>query len=110
MTYLKKKDGSIGNAKFLFERGDVSCFPLNTKNNKYTVIGVTLLDGTPLMCARTIQGIDIHAHDCSSIDIFTNPVGDIRDKIFVRNNTGRGKNFLGGPECTYKNKIIPSLV
>ena len=97
MTYLKKKDGSIGNDKFLFARGNVSCFPLNTKNNKYTVIGVTLLDGTPLMCAITIQGIDLAIKSrlwlCSGIDIVTNPVGDIRDKHFVRNNTGRGKLF-----------------
>ena len=55
------------------------------------------------MCVIIIQGIDIHAHDCSGIDIFAEPVGDVRDKDFVRNNMGKGKLFPGGPECTYTN-------
>ena len=68
-------------------------FPVNTKNSKYTVLGVTFIDGTPLMCVLIIQGIEVHAHDCSGIDILSEPVGDVRDEDFVKKNTGK-ENFI----------------
>ena len=45
------------------------------------------------MCVLIIQGIDVHTHDCSGINICAEPVGDVRDKDFVRNNMGKGNFF-----------------
>jgi len=54
------KDGQIGNEKYMCPIGTVPTFPINTKNIRFTVVGVTLLDDTPRMCVITIQGTDIN--------------------------------------------------
>ena len=86
----------------MFPRGSEGRVIISTKNNKYTVIGVTLLTGAALMCVIILKGTDVHAHDCSGIDVFAEPVGDTSDRYFVKKNTGKGKIYPGGPECTYK--------
>ena len=57
---------------------------MNTKHNKCTVTGVTLLGG---------------------IEIFAEPIGNSNDQYFFENNTGKGQIFLTTrPEYTYKSK------
>jgi len=66
----QEKYGQIGNEKCVCPIGAVPTLPINTKNSKYTVIVVTLLDGTPLMRVIIIQETDINNYDRSGINLF----------------------------------------
>ena len=45
-----EKDGRRGNQKFVCARGTTPQKAISTKSNYFTILGLTGLDGTPIMC------------------------------------------------------------
>ena len=62
------------------------------------------------MCVIMIKGTDMNNYDFSRIDLLAETMGKTDETDFVKNNTGKGKIYPGGPTCTYKNKSVPCLV
>ena len=88
------------------------------KAKKFTVLGVTALNGEAVMCVLIIQGKERNIFMESGIDT-TNSVylseDDIEEKVsddisFFRENYGPGKLFPGGPVCKFMGKDIPTLI
>ncbi len=78
---------------------------------RFTLIGLTALDSTPVMCiliiAQKVKDLSIE----TGIDITVNPDGDPNNgDHFFFNNSGPGKYFPGPPTCTFRGKEVPALV
>ena len=113
----QEKDGSKGGEKYVCAPHEVPYQASSTKNNHFTCLGLTRLDGEPLMCVVLIQGkrrdiltetgVDWNklCHDGVLRDINND------DEIaFFTDNLGKDKLFPGGPSCFYKGKEVPSFV
>lgn len=53
---LQKDDGKIGGERWLCELGTIPQRKISTKNEHYTVLGLTLLNRQPLMCVVIMAG------------------------------------------------------
>ena len=100
----QKKDRKVGNEKFLCAVGSSPAQSINTSNNRYTQITLTLLDGRPLMNVVIFAAKELREYEATGIDIFADEVGERTDKDYIRNNTGAGKLFPGGPVCEIDGK------
>ena len=106
----QEKDGRRGNEKFLCARGSTPEKRIATKSNHFTVIGITLLDGTPVMCVVIFAATILRGHEATGYDQFAEHVGHADDADFIAKNSGKGKLFPGGPTCTVDRKEFPTLV
>ena len=106
----QKKDGRCGNEKFLCARGSTPEQRIATKSNHFTVIGITLLDGTPVMCVVIFAATILRGHEATGYDQFAEQVGHADDADFIAKNSGKGKLFPGGPTYTVDRKEFPTLV
>ena len=59
----QEKDGRRGNQKFVCGRGFTPQRSITTQSNHFTVLGVTLLDETPVMCVIIFAGKKIKGCD-----------------------------------------------
>jgi hypothetical protein len=123
------KDGHAGGKKFVCDVNDEPK-TLSTKRDKhFTCLGLTLLSGEPLMCVVIVDakredllvrtGNDVL---CDEIPVPCSTTNDPREEgeekekpeedefTHLENNLGKGKQYPGGPVCTYKNITIPCLV
>ena len=71
---------------------------------------MTLLDGTPVLCVIIFTGKEIKACEGTGIDTFAEVHGNYNEPGFVRNNTGKGKLYPGGPTCNVKGNNIATLI
>ena len=78
---------------------------------RFTMIGLTALDGSPILCVLIIQGVQKDLAIETGIDISVNPEGNPEegDTYFFK-NTGAGKYFPGPPVSKFCWKTIPPLV
>ena len=106
----QEKDGRRGNEKFVCARGSTPEKRISTKSNHFTVIGITLLDGTTVMCVVIFAATILRGHEATGYDQFAEQVGHENDPDFIQKNTGKGKLFPGGPTCTVDGKVFPTLV
>ncbi len=75
------------------------------------MIGLTALDGTPVLCVLILQGMKRNLSVETGIDITVNPVGKTEDgDTYFFNNTGTGKYFPGPTVCQFCGKTSPDLV
>ena len=74
------------------------------------MIGLTSLDGKPVMCVLIIQGKDPNLSVETRIDVTIKPDGNPDDMNFFFKNNGPGKYFPGGPVCEYRGKNIPTMI
>ena len=105
-----KGDGHIGGKKLLTARGKVPQKRASTRNRKFTLIGLTAFTGEPVMCILIIEGKNPKGNIEAGIDISVTPVGDNKNTNFIFNNSGPGKYYPGGPECTYNGKKVPAFI
>ena len=102
-------DGHIGGEKYLCEKGVVAQLKAARADKHFTVLGVTLLNGIPLMCVVIFAGKKCEAKYELGVDPRAEVVGDLDDEDFVVKNMGDGMLFPGGPTCTYNGKKIPCM-
>lgn len=106
----QKGDGHIGGKKVVGERGCVSQVKASKKEKKFTVIGLTALNGEPVMCIIIIEGKERKIEVEMGLDYSVPWDGSPDDADFILKNTGPGKRFPGGPTCHFRGKDIPCLV
>ena len=105
-----KGDGHAGGQLFITERGSVPYRKVSSSDKRFTLIGLTALNGQPVMCVIIIQGkipkLDVE----KGVDITVQPEGDSNEVGFFFNNCGKGKYFPGAPVCNFRGKEIPAMI
>ena len=105
-----KGDGHIAGTKLLTGVGNVPKLQTSTRNRRFTMIGLTAFTGEPKMCIIILEGKYPKGHIEAGIDISVTPTGDNTKPEFILNNSGPGKYYPGGPECTFKGKKVPAFI
>ena len=105
----QKGDGHIGGKLRVCGKGMEVRQKINTKEKRWTLLGLTSLNGEPVMCIIIFAGIREQAIYETGIDIFCKQEGEVSDKFYFINNSGPGKRFPGGPTCSFRGKEIPCL-
>jgi len=105
-----KGDGHIAGTKLLTGVGNVPKLQTSTRNRRFTMIGLTAFTGEPVMCILIFEGKHPKGHIEAGIDITVTPDGDNTKPEFILNNSGAGKYYPGGPECTFKGKKVPAFI
>ena len=105
----QKGDGAVGGEKFACEYGTVPRARCSTKAKHWTLLGLTAMGGTPVMCIVIIQGMRENRLNMTGMDLFADVIGDVQDANFFENNSGPGKLYPGGPTCKYKGKDVPCM-
>ena len=106
----QKVDGNKGGQLMICGKDMVPQIKASTKDKHFTLLGLTALNVDPVMCILIIAGKrETKLYDCG-MDIFAEKLGDVSNADFFENNSGPGKRFPGGPNCTFQGKNIPCLV
>jgi len=104
-----KGDGHIRGEMYLTEVGVIGQQNSSRNNKHFTLCGLTLLNGEPLMCVVILAGI----RDNKLVELGINPrveeVGNVSNDGYSIKNLGKVKQFPGGPECSYHSKKIPCM-
>ena len=107
-----KKDGNIGNRKYIVQRGDIPQTPCCTNEHRFTILPFTSGSGEAVCCVIIFQkgspgvpmnwktGID------ETVTPFRNTTGN---PDYCDSNMGDGKYYPGGPKCNYKGKEVDCL-
>ena len=109
-------DKRAGSELFLTGKDDEAYKSISTKHKHFTVMGVTALNGYPVLCVVVISGKKGEIPAAAGIDwnaVNPNDTYDIKegDEVkFFRDNRGKGSIFPQGPVCHFKGKTIPSFV
>ena len=106
----QKDDGKIGGERWLCSPGTIPQRKISTKNKHYTTLGLTLLNGHPLMCVVIMAGEKPKAEVETGIDVFAEAVGNVDDDDYFERNTGKGKKYPCGPTCEVRGVTVPCLV
>ena len=107
---LMKGDGHTGGQKFLTGTGTVPYRKYSNSEKRFTLIGLTALDGQPVMCVLILKGNRRNLSIETGIDITVIPEGQEDTNSFFFSNTGPGKYFPGPPTCMFRGKEIPASV
>ena len=75
----QRGDGLVGGQLLLTEPGQVGQRKISTKNKHYTLLGLTLLTGRPLMCVVIMAGDKPKPEVETKIDIFADQIGASTD-------------------------------
>ena len=65
------------------------------------MIGFTSFTREPVMCILILERKSSKGNIKAGIDISVSPVGDNKDSNIILNNSGPGKYYPGGPECSF---------
>ena len=112
----QEMDHSVGGQKFLTSVQGQAYQSSSTKDLHFTCLGLTRLDGHPLMCIVIVAGKhhDIAVEcgiDWNKLNEFD--IDDLNNKQFeefVQENLGEGGLFPGAPSSYYKGKEVPTFV
>ena len=103
--------GHAGGKLLLTSNGSVPYEKSSSTEKRFTMIGLTALDGMPVLCVLIIQGVNRDLSVETGIDITIDPVGKSEEgDTYFFNNSGTGKYFPGPPVCKFRGKTIPALV
>lgn len=106
-----KGDGHAGGKLLLTGQGSVPYARASHVEKRFTMIGLTALDGTPVLCVLILQGVNKDLSIETGIDITVDPKGRPEDgDTYFFQNTGVGNYFPGPPVCQYRGKTIPALI
>ena len=105
----QKGDGHMGGKLLVCAKGMVPQTKANTKDKHWTMLGLTALNGQPVMCIIIFAGKREQAIVETGMDIFAEQVGEVSDKDYFANNSGTGKRYPGGPTCDFRGKKVPCL-
>ena len=94
-----KGDGHAAERLLLGAPGSVAHDQVSVTEKRFTMIGLTTLDGSPVMCILIIAAKTKDLSVATEIDITVTPDGDADDfDNFFFNNSGPGKYFPGPPK------------
>ncbi len=102
--------GHSGGELLLTAKKSVGQKRCSTRNQKFTLIGLTAFSGEPVMCVIMIKGKLPNGSIEVGIDITVRPKGSIDDNDFIFKNSGNGCYYPGRPECFFRGKKVPALV
>ena len=103
----QKGDGNNGGELHVCAKDMVPQQKASTKDKHFTLLGLTALNGDPVMCVVIFAGKrETKLYECG-MDLFAEKVGDVSDDNFFENNSGHGKRFPGGPTCEFQGKTVP---
>ena len=77
------------------------------KDSHFTVLGFTAATGAPVWCAIVFAAKQLYPQWVTGMDPFCDFTGEEEDDMEM--NTGNGKMFPLGPECTFNNKQVPTF-
>ena len=115
-------DKNIGGELFLTGVNDKAYTSKSIKHSHFTIIGVTQLDGNPIMCVVIVTGksrdplielgVDLSQLVDLDINITSNDNGIVDESVLelLKEHCGPGKLFPGLPSCHYKGIEIPGYV
>ena len=103
-------DGHSGGQLFLTGSKQVPYQQVSTTEKRFTMIGLTGLDGTPVMCVLIIQGKKRNLSIETGIDITVQRKGEPIGKTFFFDNCGTGKYFPGPLSFNVNGKVVPVMV
>ena len=112
----QEADKRVAGERFLTGRDDEAYKSISTKNKHFTVLGVTALNGHPVLCVVIIAGKKGEIPSASGIDWKAVDINEDyaikegEEVKFFRDNRGEGGMFPEGPVCQFKGKTIPSFV
>ena len=105
----QKGDGSNGGELHICSVGMTPQQKACTKEKHFTLLGITALNGDPVMCVIIFAGKrENKLYECG-MDVFAEQIGEVGDEDFFEKNSGKGKLYPGGPTCTFQGKIVPTL-
>ncbi len=96
-----KGDGHVGGRLYLTAKGQTVSRKASKVDRRFTLIGLTSLNGQPVMCIVIIYGNKPNRAVEVDIDISVQPDGDPNDVDFFLKNAGPYKYFPGGPVCHF---------
>ena len=105
----QKGDGHIGGKLLVCAKGMTPQIKINTKDKRWTLLGLTSLNGAAVMCIIIFVGVREQAIYETGMDIFAEQIGEVSDEDFFANNSGTNKRYPGGPTCTFQGKEVPCL-
>ena len=115
-------DNNYGNELYLTGKNDKAYQSISTKYNHFTFIGITLMNGQPLMCVVIVTGKSMDPLVEMGVDLSLLPhldisLGDVTDEgvsdeimELLKNHCGEGKLFPGLPSCEYKGVRVPGYI
>ena len=81
---------------------------ISTKNKHWTTLGLTAMNGDPVMCVIIFANKKRQVYNELGLDCSVNLDGDIDDfetiHDYIIHNSGPGKAFQQAPMCKYKGK------
>jgi len=89
----QKGDGLVGGELMLIKPGQVAQRNISTKDKHYTLLGLILLTGEPLICVVIMAGDNPKPEVETGIDFFAEQIGASTDRDYIINNTGKGVSF-----------------
>ena len=105
----QRDDGHVGGERMICEIGTRPQETISNKAHHFTVMGLTLLTGEPLLCVIIFSGKNRRDEVELGYDDTVPLFGNMDDDDFMEKNMGEGKHFPGGPTCTFKGKAIPCM-
>ena len=103
-------DGHSGDQLFLTGSKQVPYQRVSTTEKRFTMIGLTGLDGTPEMCVLIIQGKKRNLSIETGINITVQTKGELTGKSFFFENCGTSKYFPGPSSCLRTYDVKPFLL
>ena len=91
------------------EKGTTPKENCSTKSKHWTLIGLTALDGTPVMCIVIFKGVEESTIHATEMDLFVEVEGNESEQDFFAKNSGPGKLYPGDPKCMFKGKMVPCM-
>ena len=112
----QENNGAVGGERYLCAAQDQPYQSSATRSIHFACLGVTCLDGNPLMCVVIIAGKKRDIMTESGInwanveDVEMSDIENTDEYAFFENNYGDNKVFPGGPSCFFKGKEVPAFI
>ena len=81
----------------------------NTKDKHWALLGLTSLNGDPVMYVIIFTRIRSQDVVETGIDIFEEQEGEVSNDDYFKKISGENKRFLGGPTCIIQGIEVPCL-
>ena len=78
---------------------------INTKDKHFTLLGLTALNGDPVMCVIIFAGMQEQAVVETGMDVFADQEGEVSDEDFLLKIVVETKNSLVVRPVRFKEKI-----
>jgi hypothetical protein len=107
------KDGHVGGRKYVVGKNNEARVLGSKRDKHFTCLGLTLLNGEPLMCVIIIDSKQHNVLVETGIDLESREKKNRSDEDeleYFLNNLGENKQYPGGPSCTYQGTEIPCMV